>query len=211
MSGSTSARLQTAGEPLLADQLAHPVVVGLGRGDLDPVRFRGWLEQDFLFLQAYVRVFARLAGQAPAHRVVDLVDLAYSTAHEELALHRELSAPFGADLDAAVAAPECLAYTGFLLEAAGSYGRGLAALLPCVWGYSRLGQALAVVEPVAGADPRYRRWVAEYASDEFAALAAQCAAMLDKAVADGAVGEDEAREAFLVGMAHELAFWDAGT
>lgn len=206
---SLAARLQAGGEASVAAQLAHPVVAGLGRGDLDPARFRGWLEQDFLFLQAYVRVFARLAWQAPAHRVADLVDLAHATAHDELALHRELAAPFGADLDAAVAAPQCAAYTGFLLDAAASYGRGLAALLPCMWGYSRLGQELARVAPVPGADPRYRRWVEDYASEEFAALARRCAAMLDEAAAAGAVTEEAAAEAFRAGLDHELAFWDA--
>lgn len=212
---SLAARLQAEGEASVAAQLAHPVVAGIGRGDLAPDRFRGWLEQDYLFLQAYVRVFARLAWQAPPHRVSDLVDLAHVTAHDELALHRELAAPFGADLDGAVPAPECLAYTGFLLDAAQSYGRGLAALLPCMWGYSRLGQELARVEPVDGADPRYRRWVEDYASKEFAALAQRCADLLDEAALDGAAldgaafDEGAARTAFHAGLAHELAFWDA--
>ena len=204
---SLAARLQAEGEVGVGAQLAHPVVAGIGRGDLDPDRFRAWLEQDFLFLVEYVRVFARLAWQAPAHRVGDLVDLAHATAHDELALHRELAAPFGADLDRAVASPQCAAYTGFLLDAAASYRTGLAALLPCMWGYSRLGQELATVEPVPGADPRYRRWVDDYASEGFAALARRCADMLDEVAADG--DEADLTAAFRTGMDHELAFWDA--
>ncbi|GAA4473537.1 thiaminase II [Rhodococcus olei] len=199
---SLSSRLQEGGRPLLAEQLAHPTVVGIARGDLDPAVFRGWLEQDYLYLLDYTRVFARLAWQAPDGHLGYLVDLAHSTLHEELSLHRELSEPFGADFDAAVKSPQCAAYTEFLLDAAADYGRGLAALLPCMWGYSELGRALAADPP---ADPRFRRWVDTYADPGFAALADRCAEILDEAAPDEAVAE----QAFMTAMRHELAFWDA--
>lgn len=199
---SLSARLQEMGRPLLAAQLEHPTVAGIGAGDLDPAVFRGWLEQDYLYLLDYTRVFARLAWQAPDGHLGDLVDLAHATYREELDLHRTLSEPFGAQFDSAVKSPQCEAYTGFLLDAAADYGRGLAALLPCTWGYSQLGKALAADPP---ADPRYRRWVDTYADPGFAALAERCAAMLDEAAPDEAVAE----EAFMTAMRHELAFWDA--
>lgn len=187
------------------EQLAHPTVAGIGRGDLDPRVFRSWLEQDYLFLLDYVRVFSRLAWQAPAAHLGDLVDLAHSTWHEELSLHRGLAAEFDADLDRATPGPATTAYTAFLLDAAESYGRGLAALLPCMWGYSQLGALLAADPP---AEPRYARWVETYADPGFAALAARCAAMLDEAHAAGLVSEDVAIAVFDEGLAHELAFWD---
>lgn len=188
------------GTPLLDEQLDHPTVQGIARGDLDPAVFRSWLEQDYLFLLDYVRVFCRLAAQAPDDHVGDLVDLAHSTFHDELDLHRSLSAEFGADLEGASKGPACEAYTRFLLQAAaGDYGTGLAALLPCMWGYSTLGQRMSVP-----AEPRYRRWVESYADPAFATLAARCAQMLDEAAPDRAAAE----RAFLSGMRHELAFWD---
>lgn len=199
---SLSARLQEKGRALLAEQLAHPTVAGIGRGDLDPDAFRAWLEQDYLYLLDYTRVFARLAWQAPDGHLGYLVDLAHATLHEELSLHRELSEPFGADFDGAVKSEQCAAYTGFLLESAADYGRGLAALLPCMWGYSQLGIALAATPP---ADPRFLRWVETYADPGFAALGARCAAMLDEAAPDEAAAE----QAFMTAMRHELAFWDA--
>jgi len=197
-----SAWLQQLGEPLLAAQLRHPTVAGLGRGDLDPEVFRAWIEQDYLFLVDYVRVFSRLAWQAPPEHLADLVDMAHATWHEELSLHRDLAAPFGARLDSAVKGPACAAYTSFVLDAAADYGRGLAGMLPCMWGYSELGRRLAKNPPQ---DPRYRRWVDTYADPGFATTAARCARMLDEADPD----PDVAREAFLTGMRHELAFWDA--
>lgn len=196
-----SARLRALGEPLLVEQLAHPVLRGIADGTLDTAVFRSWLEQDYLYLLDYTRVFAKLAVGAPAEHLGDLVDLAHSTVHDELSLHRELAAPFGADLEGARPSPQCTAYTGFLLDAAADHGVGLAALLPCMWGYSQLGQRLART----GVGDRYARWVQTYADPGFEILAERCAQMLDEADPD----PERATAAFLAGMAHELAFWDA--
>src|SRR5919198_167495 len=200
-----SETLTERGMPGVRAQLEHPTVAGIARGDLDPEVFRSWLEQDYLFLLDYVRVFARLAGQAPDRHLGDLVDLAYATWHDELALHRGLAAEFDADLLGAVKGPACAAYTDFLLSAAADYGRGLAALLPCMWGYSTLGRLLAERPP---AEPRYARWVQTYADPEFAALAARCGEMLDDAHREGRVDEPTAVAAFDQAIRHELAFWD---
>ncbi|WP_329518896.1 TenA family protein [Spirillospora sp. NBC_01491] len=196
-----SAHLEKLGLPLLEEQLRHPTVAGIARGDLDEAVFRSWLEQDHLYLLDYVRVFSRLAWQAPPAHLGDLVDLAHSTFHDELELHRSLSAEFGADLEGAKAGPACAAYTRFLLDSAADYGDGLAALYPCMWGYSTLGRRLAANPP---AEPRYRRWVDTYADPAFAGLTRRCAQMIDEAGID----RDRAERFFLEGMRHELAFWD---
>src|SRR3954462_12257463 len=98
---SLARELETIGRPMLDEQLAHPTVAGIARGDLDVAVFRAWLEQDYLFLPDYVRVFARLAWQGPAGHLGDLVELAHSTFFEELSLHRALAAKFDADLGGA--------------------------------------------------------------------------------------------------------------
>ncbi|MEN3538785.1 TenA family protein [Microbispora sp. ZYX-F-249] len=196
-----SDELHAIGRPMLDAQLAHPTVRGIAAGDLPEPVFRSWLEQDYLYLLDYVRVFSRLAWQAPDGHLGDLVDLAYATWHDELDLHRSLSAEFGADLDGAVKGPACAAYTSFLLEAAADYAEGLAALYPCMWGYSTLGRILAADPP---AEPRYKAWVDTYADPGFAALSARIAVMIDEAAPDPA----RARELFVRGMEHELAFWD---
>ncbi|WP_406237289.1 TenA family protein [Nocardia sp. NBC_01009] len=198
---SLAAHLEKLGRPLVEQQLTHPTVAGIATGDLAEPIFRSWLEQDYLFLLDYVRVFSRLAWQAPAAHLGDLVDLAHATYHEELSLHRSLAAEFDADLDGATKGGPCVAYTAFLLESAADYGEGLAALYPCMWGYSTLGSILARNPP---AEPRYRRWVDTYADPGFAALTRRCAQMLDEA----GIEQARAEELFLAGMDHELAFWD---
>ncbi|WP_068066025.1 TenA family protein [Nocardia xishanensis] len=198
---SLAAHLEDIGGPLVAAQRAHPTVAGIAAGDLPEPVFRSWLEQDYLFLLDYVRVFSRLAWQAPAAHLGDLVDLAHATFHDELALHRSLAAEFGADLDGAVKGGPCADYTAFLLDSAANYGEGLAALYPCMWGYATLGAQLAADPP---AEPRYRRWVDTYADPGFAALTRRCAEMLDESGVDSVRAELLFRE----GMRHELAFWD---
>ncbi|MEU4407777.1 TenA family protein [Streptosporangium sp. NPDC023963] len=198
---SVSEELHVIGRPLVEAQLAHPTVAGIARGDLPEPVFRSWLEQDYLFLLDYVRVFSRLAWQAPDGHLGDLVDLAHATFHEELSLHRSLSAEFGADLGGARKGPACAAYTSFLLDSAAVYADGLAALYPCMWGYSTLGRALAENPP---AEPRYRAWVDTYAHPAFAELTGRIAVMIDEAAPD----PGRAGKLFAEGMAHELAFWD---
>ncbi|MFI6509897.1 TenA family protein [Streptosporangium sp. NPDC050855] len=198
---SVSEELHVIGRPLVEAQLAHPTVAGIARGDLPEPVFRSWLEQDYLFLLDYVRVFSRLAWQAPDGHLGDLVDLAHSTFHDELNLHRSLSAGFGADLDGATKGPACAAYTAFLLDSAAVYADGLAALYPCMWGYSTLGRRLAENPPE---EPRYRAWVDTYAHPGFAELTGRIAVMIDEAAPD----PDRARRLFTEGMAHEMAFWD---
>src|SRR4051812_9428810 len=121
---SLARTLERLGRPLVEEQARHPTVVGIARGNLDEAVFRSWLEQDYLFLHEYVRVFSRLAWQAPDEHLGDLVTLAQVTFDEELRLHRELSAEFGADLDGAVKGQACEDYTRFLLDAAERYGEG---------------------------------------------------------------------------------------
>lgn len=198
---SLAAHLEELGRPLVEEQLKHPTVAGIANGDLDEAVFRSWLEQDYLFLLDYVRVFSRLAWQAPSAHLGDLVDLAHATYHDELDLHRSLSAEFGADLDGARKGPPCTAYTTFLLDSAAAYGDGLAALYPCMWGYSALGARLAEDPP---AEPRYRRWVDTYADPGFAELTRRIAQMIDESGVDPV----RAESLFLQGMRHELAFWD---
>ncbi len=186
--------------PMLEEQLRHPTVVGIATGSLPEAAFRWWLEQDYLFLLDYVRVLARLAAAAPAQHLGDLVDCAHATLHDELDLHRGLAASFGAQLQTARKAPACERYTTFLLAAADDYGTGLAALLPCMWGYAELGRRLALAPPD---EPRFRRWVETYSDPAFVALAGRCAEMLDETPVD----VERATAIFREAMGHELAFW----
>ena len=208
-----SRRLLALGRPYVERQLDHPTVRGIADGTLDESSFRAWLAQDYLFLLDYVRLFALAAARAPdAETLGGLVDLAHSTLHEELALHRAYAAGFGlgeADLEATVKSRTCAAYTDFLLRTAatGEFAEIVAALLPCMWGYSELGRAMAARG--LPAEPRYRHWIETYADQGFAELASWCAGLLDRATEGlGRARLNACERAFVTALEHETAFWD---
>src|SRR6266511_1576495 len=211
--GSFADSLCTAARPQLELQLAHPVVRGIGAGTLDEGRFRRWLAQDYLFLLDYVRLFALAAARAPDGETLGrLVDLAHATFHDELSLHRAYAARFGLTetaLERTAKSRACAAYTDFLLRTAAlaSFAEMVAALLPCMWGYSELGRAMAARG--LPAEPRYRQWIETYADPGFAELAGWCADLLDQAAEGlGRVHLEACERAFVTALEHELAFWD---
>jgi thiaminase/transcriptional activator TenA len=191
-------RLFETGLPFVEAQLRHPTVQALAAGQLDEQVARTWLEQDYLFLQQEIRVLTRLTWRAPRDHQDDLLRLAWNVIDQEIPHHREMSALFDADLDAAVMAPVTCSYTRWLTEAAADYGTGLTALLSGLWGYSTLGQRMS--RPV---EPRFNRWVATYQDPGFGVLARRFAQMVEEAGPE----PDRALCAFLTGMAHEIAFW----
>ena len=194
-------------------QLRHPFIRGVADGSLAPERFQHFVRQDYVFLIEYARLLALGCARAPRLAQMErLAALAREVLETEMELHRAYAAEWGiarAELEAERPAATTRAYTDFLLRTAaiGDFGELVAALLPCMWGYSWLGRRLAEAEPPA--DERLARWIETYASDDFAQLAAWCRDVVDEVAADVA-GETRARmrEAFLTSSRYELAFWE---
>ncbi len=206
-------RLHSAAEPIWAAQLLHPFVKGLGDGSLEEERFKRWVLQDYRYLKELARVFAwatakadRLDSMSWYARVLNL------TLNTEMGLHREYATRFGLtddELEGEPMWPTTRAYTDFLVRtsADGDMLDLLAALLPCAWGYVHLAQRLAESDPPR--DQRYRDWIAQYASREFADVRDWLRNELD-ALAEGISPEKTARltEIFLVSSRYEWQFWE---
>ncbi len=192
----------------------HPFVRGIGDGTLDPERFRFYIRQDYIFLIDYGRLLALACARAPRLELMErFAELTHSTLLGEMELHRAYAAEWGISSDALERErphPATRAYTDFLLRTAalGDFAELVAALLPCMWSYSELGQGLA--ESAQSTDDRYTRWIQMYSDEEFAKLARWCREVCDE-VAAGAGGEtrDRMRAAFLDSSRHELEFWNA--
>jgi len=205
-------RLYELAEPIWEAQHAHPFVRGIGEGSLEVEKFRFWVRQDYLFLIDYARLLAMAVAKAPdlptMRRFADLVQ---ATLGVEMDLHRAYAAEFGIsskELEAETKAPTTQAYTDFLLRAAaGHYTELLAALLPCMWSFSDIGQRLS--RGPRSADERYDKWIDMYASAEFAELADWCRGLVDS-VAKGQPADvlRQMEEAFLTSSRYELAFWE---
>lgn len=206
--------LRQLADPIWRAQLEHPFVRGIGDGTLEIEKFKHWVKQDYRFLIEYCRLFALGAARAPdLATLARFADLLQATARTEMELHRAYCAEFGIspeELEREPMGPTTRAYTDFLLRVAalGDFAELTAALLPCMWGFSEIGQALAAhgLPP----EPRYARWIEMYADPEFAALAAWCRDLVDRLARDASPEQRRRMEAaFLTSSRYELAFWEA--
>lgn len=186
---------------------------GIADGSLDLDRFKHWVRQDYRFLVDYCRFFALGAARAPdLGTLTRFAELLEATARTEMDLHRSYAAEFGIDaqsLEREPPAPTTRAYTDFLLRTAalGDFAELAAALLPCMWGFSWLGQELAKLPRPA--DPRLAAWIDSYAAPEFAELASWCRELVDRHGEDAAPAtRARMQEAFLVSSQYELDFWE---
>ncbi len=211
---SFSGELRQGADDVWEAMHAHPFVRGIGDGTLDPDRFRFYVRQDYLFLIDYARLLALGCARAPRLDVMTtFAELTQSILGTEMDLHRGFAAEWGISpeqLEQEPTHPATRAYTDFLLRTAtlGDFLELVAALLPCMWGYSEIGQRLAAGTPPQ--DTRYARWIEMYAADDFDDLAHWCREICDEAAAGApAQQRDRMRDAFNVSSRHELAFWEA--
>jgi thiaminase/transcriptional activator TenA len=210
---SMSEHLRRLAEPIWQAQYNHPFVRGIGDGTLPIEQFGNWLRQDYVYLIEYSRLFAYAAGRAPDLATMQVFSkLLYETTDGEMALHRSYVAEFGItaqDLEQVEKWPTCQGYTDFLLRVAamGDYPELVAALLPCMWGYSDLGMHLQ--SQGLPAEERYARWITVYASPEFAELTRWTCDLLDRLSAGApAALQHRIEQAFITSARYELAFWD---
>lgn len=212
MDESFTKRLHSLAEPILEAQYEHPFVRGIADGTLDLERFKFWIRQDYLFLVDYARLLALAIVRAPGLPAMrHFADLAQSTLNVEMELHRSYAAEFGIteqELEKEEKAPTTRGYTDFLLRVAstGEFSELTAGLLPCIWGFSELGQRLARSRP---AEERYARWIDMYSSVEFAEQAAWCRQLVEQAAAG--LPQDALRrmeQAFLTSSRYEYQFWE---
>jgi thiaminase/transcriptional activator TenA len=194
-------------------QHQHPFVRGIGDGTLGLERFEFWLRQDYVFLIEYARLLALAAARSPdLETMVRFARLAKETLETEMSLHRAYAAEFGIgceELEQESSAPTTRAYTDFLLRVAalGDFAELVAALLPCMWCFSEIGQRLAT-QP-APSEKRYAKWVAMYSSSEFGELAQWCRDLLDS-LAAGLPERDlqKLEAAFSTSSRYEWQFWE---
>jgi thiaminase/transcriptional activator TenA len=215
MAARFTQRLRAAVAGLWEAQYQHPFVRGIADGTLDQQRFKFWLRQDYLFLIEYARLLALAVARSPALQTMTrFAHLLNETLQTEMNLHRAYAAEFeisNAELEGETPAPTTRAYTDFLLRIAstGDFAELAAALLPCMWGFSEIGQRLAA-GPVP-ADRRYAKWIEMYSAKEFAELAQWCRDLVDDLAAGLPERELQKLEsAFLASSRYEWQFWEMG-
>jgi len=195
-------------------ELEHPFVRGLGDGTLAVDRFRFYLEQDYLFLVEYSRVFALASAKARDLQTMELFSgLLHDTLKVEMRLHRDYCRRLGIEessLLTARPAPVTMGYTNHLLSTAygGSIAEVVAAVLPCQLGYVEIAGALAR-EGRGGSNSFYAEWISTYTAREFVEGAERLVGLLND-LADGLPARDKERlaELFLISSRYEYLFWE---
>ncbi len=191
--------------------LTHPFVAGLGDGSLPLEKFQFYMCQDYVFLIEYSRVLALATAKAPdldtMGRFAQLLD---ATLNQEMAFHRAFAAECGlsaATLAATQAAPTTQAYTNHLIRVAalGDLAAIVSAVLPCQWGYSEIGQALAR-QGKPSAPAFYGKWIDMYADPEFAALSTWLRDVLDRLALSA--DEKQLTQIFRTSARYEYLFWE---
>ena len=213
MSEGFSEELRDVSAGIWAAELVHPFVRGLGEGSLSPERFRFYLEQDYLFLIDYARVFALAAAKAQTLELMTaFAGLCADTLKGEMALHRSYCAEFGITEDAlqtVAPAQTTKGYTGHLLQVAamGDVLDIVAVVLPCQWGYAAVATHLR--EQGMPAEPRYRKWIEMYASAEFEAYGRWLRGTMDRLAPQvSAARRARLKEIFHLSSRWEYLFWE---
>lgn len=194
--------------------LEHSFVRGIGDGSLPLDAFRFYMCQDYVFLVDYCRVLAMAVAKAGDLETMGrFAGLLHETLSTEMDLHRGFAAKFGItaeELENTQAAPGTRAYTQHLLSAAyaGDLTDITTAILPCMWDYSDIGQALAG-QGAPSPQPLYEEWIQMYASPEFGALASWLRGVLDQLGGDQTpTRQARLSQLFADSCRYEYLFWD---
>jgi thiaminase/transcriptional activator TenA len=191
---------------------ALPFNTELAEGTLAPERFRFYIMQDALYLAQYSRVLSLAAAKAPDTGTSQVFGhSALGAIAVEQRLHEHYLREFGVEAAAVAAAepaPDCLAYTSFLLATSHQepWEVLVAALLPCFWIYWDVGCDIA---GRAAPDNPYRAWIDTYADPRFGEAVQRVVATADQA-ADSTTAGERARmlAAFTRASQYEWLFWD---
>lgn len=184
----------------------------LAAGTLARERFQTYILQDALYLREFSRALAIAAAKAPERAHFEaFARSAIGVVAVEEALHARYLAEFGLGhqaIAAAEPAPDCLAYTSFLLAAAYQepWEVLVAALLPCFWIYREVGVAIA---GRAAPDNPYRAWIDTYSDARFDAAVGTAIAIADAAGAAASLAvHARMLAAFSRCVQYEWLFWD---
>ncbi|WP_309104850.1 bifunctional hydroxymethylpyrimidine kinase/phosphomethylpyrimidine kinase [Microbacterium sp.] len=202
-----------------ADIDALPFIRALADGTLPRERFLFYLAQDALYLRDYARVLAEAARLAPtSEEQAFWAQSAYGSMVGELELHASWLSPgegVGASTFAADTAPATTAYLDHLRSVAfgGDYAELIAAVLPCFWLYTDLGERLnagAFGDAARDAGHPYASWLTTYADPSFEEATRRAIGFVSEWAAAAAPGlRSRMFQAFRASSQHEREFFAA--
>ena len=197
---------QAAGIRAEIDEL--PFVRALGDGTLPTEAFTWYLAQDALYLNRYAKALAVAARLAPTEgERAFWHECSTSAIATELLLHESWVAS-----EVVAGTTPSAVTTAYLdhfaaLETTGDYAVLVAALLPCFWLYSDVGDALATRNRPGHP---YADWLTTYSDEVFTEATRRAIAIAEDAARHaGASSRRAAASAFLASCVHEREFFAA--
>lgn len=193
----------------------HPFVLALAEGTLDAARFRFYQMQDARYLEAFADAASLIATRCsdPADKLwfVDAARLALVVEGE---LHRGYGEVLGYtpdDIARLDLTPSNRAYQNHMISTAqrGTLLDAVAALAPCPWLYTALGQHLHETRGAVAEDHPYADWLRTYADPGFVDYTNVLLKHLQRfADLQDPSTHSSAVEAFVVSARYEWMFWE---
>ena len=191
--------------------LEEPFLAELAAGTLPEEKFARYIAQDEVYIGNYGRQMYALADLMPVAEEREMFRAFADAGIEgEKQMHQLLIERFGVDT-AVEGSAVTKAYNAHTQRAIDSGVRevGLAAMLPCMWIYNRVGLHILGMAKLEG-NP-YREWIEEYGNEEFTAGVNGVVEMIDAwAEKVDALTREAMDEAYLEAALFEFAFWDYG-
>lgn len=191
--------------------LEQPFLQELSDGTLNKEVFGRYIAQDEIYLKNYYKQMFMVADMMDDAEYKKLfLSFAQSGMEGEKAMHDMLIQQYGIKTEVK-ASKVTLDYNSHICEgiATGNPCIALAAILPCMWIYNRVG--LHILNHAKLEDNPYKEWILEYGNEEFTAGVNQVLEMIDELASKA--GEETRRMMdwyYLKSALYEYAFWDYG-
>ena len=187
----------------------QPFIRELADGTLANAKFSRYLAQDEVYIGNYGRQMFQLADRMENAEEREMFRLfAQSGIDSEKAMHELLISRFGVDTEVK-ASPVTAGYNAHTQHAVdcGSVEEALAAMMPCMWIYNRVGLHILSIAKLEG-NP-YREWIEEYGNEDFSAAVAEVLSLIDRyADCTDEMTRAEMTNQFREGVRFEYEFWD---
>lgn len=193
------------------DYIHHSFVQQLIQGTLPLNAFRYYLQQDYLFLLQFTRVWAlalyksdNLADMRAAQQGINAM------LDQEIGLHIQYCANFGISAEQLEKLPEhsaTVAYTRYVLDCGltGTLTELHTAISPCMLGYAEIGQ---IASQSKIKDNPYQSWIDMYAGETYQQAAQQAQITLERWLTNA--DTERLQRIFNTAVRMEIAFWDMG-
>ena len=201
--------------PIYESILEQPFIRELADGSLSQERFSRYIAQDEIYLGNYgkqMEAFAELLDDADEKAMFKA--FAEAGMESEKAMHQLLIERCDIDCDVQPS-PVTLAYGEHSRKAieSGVKEIALAALLPCMWIYNRVGLDIldtARKKNCLDGNP-YKEWILEYGNEEYCAGVRSVLEMADRWAARADADTRKAmKTVYLEAARYEYDFWDYG-